>query len=149
MSLTSTLAAQIEPIISHEEEVPPLPASLGVVRKQKSLKTFFFSASPPTEKRVQVERRSKGPLSWAKSKPSLRIDFKAPKESPSPGLATASSSGQADGYPDTPTSRSSDGGRGLSKRFSLSKMSAAFKKKPPGMAGLEIIPSVPELPEAY
>lgn len=156
MSLSSTLASKIEPIISNDEPVPSLPTKFEVIRKQKSLKKLFFSSSETSsiqEKRDGVDKKAKGLLSRAKSKPSLRIDVKASKEDVVPGIATASSSGQSDGFPDTPVSRSSDGigqgHRGLSKRFSLSNMSTAFKKNSSAAGGGFAVPKVPELPEAY
>ena len=144
MSLTSTLASKTHPIVPNEDEVPPLPEFL---RKQKSVKKFFFSTDALP---LEQDKKPRGLLSRAKSKPSLRIDVKASKENPVPALATASSSGQSDGLPDTPSSRTFEAAhRGLSKRFSLSNMSAAFKKKATSAGSVVPIPTVPELPEAY
>ena len=152
MSLTFSLAAETEPVKYHDEDMPALPSSPLVIRKQKSLKKFFFPSTdelPIEEKRVEAEKKPKSLLSRARSKPSLRIDVEASNASPLSSLATASSSGQSDTFPDTPSSRSSEFNRGLSKRFSLSNMSGAFKKKAPAGGGLGMVPKVPELPEAY
>ena len=156
MSLSSTPASEIEPFMSNDEPTPPPAIKVEVIRRQKSLKKLFFShydSASVQEKQDGTDKKPKGLLSRAKSKPSLRIDVKASKEDFVPGIATASSSGQSEGFPGTPVSRSSDGlghgHRGLSKRFSLSNMSNAFKKKSPAAGEGLAVPKVPELPEAY
>ncbi|WWC86905.1 uncharacterized protein L201_001784 [Kwoniella dendrophila CBS 6074] len=177
-------------------EVPPLPdlPSRPPIRKQKSLKKFFFSSSTPPdivmasssapplpdlplqernavsenvatkedkEKREDKPSKGKKILQRARSKPSLKIDVKVakPSSSISPSPATpALSTGRTDisvSQVETPSSAPANQPRGLSKRFSLSNMSQAFKKKShstPVSATASSgspIPMVPDLPEVY
>ena len=126
--------------------------------------------------KAEGSRRSSRPLlSRPKSKPDLRIDIKATRAStlPSPSvppmphsapLSTASSASSA--YPETPASgsrpssgRSTKGSppappsasRGLTKRFSLTNMSGAFRRSLKNLAVSEAppVPQVPDLPEVY
>ncbi|WVQ69257.1 uncharacterized protein L199_007474 [Kwoniella botswanensis] len=175
-------------------QVPPLPdlPSRPPIRKQKSLKKFFFrsstlpdavgasaSAPPvpgiplqerkPTEEnkppKEEKEKSFKGKkiLQRARSKPSLKIDVKVAKPSsssasPSP-TTPALTTGKADistssSVMTTPSSAPAQH-RGLSKRFSLSNMSQAFKKKShstPVSATTSSgspVPMVPDIPEAF
>ncbi|OCF32628.1 hypothetical protein I316_05808 [Kwoniella heveanensis BCC8398] len=213
-------------------EVPPLPSipPRPRIRKQKSLKQFFFSSSTPSEammssppplptvpalyedsQRKSMEEKSintsnkdkeekekpKGMkiLQRARSKPSLKIDVKVPAQntpSPSAGsvgdtatpITPALSTGRTEvsaSVLETPSSATPAVGpaptaqpRGLSKRFSLSNMSQAFKRKssmsnlhasagagesssavPPhrgpgsSSASDSPVPMVPDLPEEY
>ncbi|ORY30400.1 hypothetical protein BCR39DRAFT_152313 [Naematelia encephala] len=145
-SLTSALAAKVHPIIPDDEEPPSVPA-LGPLRKQKSLKKFFFpdtdqDAIPPVPPVPDRERRSRGLLSRAKSKPSLRIDIKASRAVES-AVPTPVLSASSERLPDTPPVKTP----GLSKRFSLSNMSLAFKKA--RSASNAPVPRVPDLPDVY
>ncbi|WRT64774.1 uncharacterized protein IL334_001708 [Kwoniella shivajii] len=194
-----SLSAAFSSSTSLKSEVPPLPAlpSRPPIRKQKSLKMFFFSSSTPAEAVITTppiptlpsiapperqsldenvshkdgkDKPSKGRniLQRARSKPSLKIDIKVPKHnesaiSPStPALATggsdistASTSTTSNVATPAPTPNQP---RGLSKRFSLSNMSQAFKKKSnstPVPATMDKsssgspVPMVPDLPDIY
>lgn len=193
------------------------------IRKQKSLKRFFFSNGdlaseekepvPKLDKALLKEKTDKSSkqkvatmtaalnreaedeenlldkgknrsgfssmLSRPKSKPSLRIDVKASRQSvpsapasapsitsvptstPHSSGSTSTSSGSS-AYPETPISTVSSkfktkgtpgvadgasGGRGLTKRFSLSNMSSAFKRSKRDLSSP--VPQVPDLPTAY
>ncbi|WVR04619.1 hypothetical protein IAU60_001630 [Kwoniella sp. DSM 27419] len=177
--------------------LPPLPPKPPMIRKQKSLKMFFFSSTgvgeasnqdtaPPVPTFVapkHAEPKPKKTLQKAKSKPSLKIDVKAAKPaepftgaSPiTPALSTGQTAASSDtiGTPSiTPVSATGSSNsnvvppqppsRGLSKRFSLSNMSQAFKRKS-SMSNLSAsavsshnsgtvetpIPMVPDLPAEY
>ena len=127
-----------------------------------------------------AERERKASLPRHKSKPSLTIDVQASRDLPVPSVPplpnSAPPSVPADFRPETPasgggssmqrpgrsstvTSESSLGGR-LSKRFSLTNMSGAFRKSkrnlasaanggPPLATSAPPVPQVPDLPEMY
>ncbi|WVQ98037.1 hypothetical protein IAU59_005159 [Kwoniella sp. CBS 9459] len=209
-------------------EVPPLPSMppRPPIRKQKSLKKFFFSSSTPPEathlpplpsasavsvsgsednrQRMSLdekinpsdvkEEKPKGMkiLQRARSKPSLKIDVKVSSASTStndrattpvtPALSTGrtEASGTASvigtpasvtAIPAAPPAGTQPQPRGLSKRFSLSNMSQAFKRKssmsnlhasagasssnsysavtPRDSSSESPVPTVPALPEQY
>ncbi|WVW78449.1 hypothetical protein I302_100403 [Kwoniella bestiolae CBS 10118] len=174
-------------------EVPPLPdlPARPPIRKQKSLKKFFFSSSTPpnavlatapvppippvplqdrhpTEDnkpaKEEKEKPSKGKkiLQRARSKPSLKIDVKVAKPSSSSSSTSVSpitpalTTGKTDTSVtmETPSSAPAQP-RGLSKRFSLSNMSQAFKKKSSSTpvsataSSGSPVPVVPDIPEAF
>nr|XP_019008487.1 uncharacterized protein I206_07046 [Kwoniella pini CBS 10737]OCF47268.1 hypothetical protein I206_07046 [Kwoniella pini CBS 10737] len=109
----------------------------------------------------QVEQdkilKSKKVMKRARSKPSLKIDVKGSKSSSSaevspvtPALSTDKTDISA--IMDTPSAPAPL--RGLSKRFSLSNMSQAFKKRShstpvSATSSTSPIPLVPDIPEAY
>ncbi|WWC59464.1 uncharacterized protein I303_102020 [Kwoniella dejecticola CBS 10117] len=181
-----SLSAALSSSSLKNAEVPPLPdLPRPQIRKQRSLKKFFFSSSTPPDalsstssvppvpplplrERISIDddnshkdekpHKGKKILQRAESKPSLKIDTKTSKSSssaePSP-LTPALSTGKTDmsAVMNTPSSASVQP-RGLSKRFSLSNMSQAFKKKSHSMpisatSSGSPVPMVPALPEAY
>ncbi|KAI9636413.1 uncharacterized protein MKK02DRAFT_45120 [Dioszegia hungarica] len=150
---------------SSNEAAPPMPSAPDLPASPRNVKrgSVDFRQEVP-----EASTSKKGKLSRAKSKPSLRIEVKpAPFAgleggSSTPALGTASSSGYSEAYPTTPSSiaqppkgpQSAGGIRGLSKRFSLSNMSGAFRKKSSisGMIPLPSeaeVPMVPQLPAVY
>lgn len=187
-SLTSALIAKP----ASTEPLPPVPAIRPELRKQKSLKRFFFSSTtdlpdavraaeaaapvPPVPQLKQKKSRI-GLLARPKSKPSLRLETKAKStgvtNSTSGSDSSSSSSGSSSGdasliTPNNsePNSASSSQSQSqsqsendgpvpppgkLSKRFSLSNMSAAFKKKSASSQAVNAAsaPRVPELPAIY
>ncbi|KAK4685973.1 hypothetical protein P7C73_g4163, partial [Tremellales sp. Uapishka_1] len=146
----SLSAAKAEPVLA-EADIPPVPSLKGSIRKQKSLKKFFFTSS--SDLVGDDKDRDKDKVKGAR-RPSLKIDTKISKPSVvdplTPGLNTASStSGRSEAYPETPQQTQN---RPLAKRFSLSNLTA-FKKKSFAHAqaqGLaQTIPKVPDLPAMY
>jgi len=140
--------------------LPPTPRP--GLRKQKSLKQLLsfgfplsstpppplpertFQSHPPTQPAPAeagaeplLPRKRLGLLS-RQSKPSLRVDVKAPKprEKEEPTSAP------------TPTFPDREERPKMTKRFSLSNMSSAFKKMAQG-GGAGVVPKVPDLPEIY
>ncbi|WWD21492.1 hypothetical protein CI109_105978 [Kwoniella shandongensis] len=200
LSLSAASSSQLSSSLLDQVPAPPVPSRPQTIKKQKSLKTFFFSSSTPASTSAPTnasvtsislpksssgrkgsedkpKERGRGILSRARSKPSLKIDVKMAKSTTSesfagtsssttpttPGLSTTQSELPASSYPETPSSTinpphtATPTPRGLSKRFSLSNMSSAFKKrssstpvtgslaKQSGVA----VPRVPDLPDVY
>ncbi|KAK6903734.1 hypothetical protein I203_107239 [Kwoniella mangroviensis CBS 8507] len=136
--------------------IPPVPAVPLQERKPTE-------DNQPVKQEKEKPSKGKKILQRARSKPSLKIDVKvakpsSPSTSPSP-TTPALTTGKTDistssSITTTPSSAPAQL-RGLSKRFSLSNMSQAFKKKShstPVSATASFgspVPMVPDIPEAF
>ncbi|KAK8847401.1 hypothetical protein IAR55_005259 [Kwoniella newhampshirensis] len=204
LSLSAATSSHSSLSLVEQASVPSVPSSTSAIRKQKSLKTLFFSSSTPADtasstaltsasvtsislpksssgsgrrpmdETERPKERGRGILSRARSKPSLKIDVKMTKGSgekiagsssipTTPSLSTGRSGLASSSFASTPASytnsphTAASTPRGLSKRFSLSNMSNAFKKRSsstPVTGSLmkdssAPVPTVPALPEMY
>lgn len=128
---------------------PPLP-DRPLAHVTTATATDEVAASPTTTEPLGPQKRL-GILS-RQSKPSLRVDVKAskslkrdgPKSAPTPTFSITSPD------PGARADAGVDERPKMTKRFSLSNMSSAFKKMAGGSgSGAGGVPKVPELPEMY
>ena len=142
----------------HEKRDRPKDDKKREMNKRSSLGGMLSrpKSKPSLRIDVKVSKHAEAPTSSS----AAEADASTTTPAPLTGSSTATSS-TSEPYPETPSSRSSfkskgkvgtpasesaGGTRGLTKRFSLSNMSSAFKRsKKDGV----FVPQVPELPAAY